>query len=56
MKTDEHFGVWLRFSFLFPVPLSKLHTSDISIMPLNICEVRSISFSDLTVQDMIFSV
>lgn len=46
--------MWLIVSFLSPFSLSEPHTSDISIRPLNICEVRSINFSDLTVQYMIF--
>lgn len=41
-------------SFVSPFPLSEPHTSDISIRLLNICEVRSINFSDLTLQHMIF--
>jgi len=57
MKINEHFIVWLIFPFLFPFPLSELHTSDTSVRLLNICEVRSINFSELTVQCMVcFSV
>lgn len=42
--------MWLIVSFIYPFPLSEPHTPDISIRLLNICEVRSINFSDLTVQ------
>lgn len=53
MKINERVYYVVGF-LLFPPPLSIPHTSDISIRLLNIYEVKSIHFSGLTVQNMIF--